>query len=119
VLTTLLCGVVLARAALPPIADRCDFNGSHVVAAILDPLQARYHEEACVAAIDADDLVTAETELLLASHLGEDDAGGYVELDNVEAVLGKRDAARREYQRAVEINPYYSRARDQLNQLGG
>jgi O-antigen ligase len=113
-LTSVVCAVVVARSLLPPIADRYEFAGDHATAARLDPLQAYYHEQVGIAAIDAGDLATAEAQLSMAWTLGEDDAGSYVELGNVETALGKGAAARKAYQRAVQIAPYYTEARQHL-----
>jgi cytochrome c-type biogenesis protein CcmH/NrfG len=108
---------VIAFAVLPAVADRYEFAGDHATAAALDPLQAYYHEQVGIAAIDRDDLATAEAELRRAGDLGEDDAGSFAELGNVEAALGNRAAARQSYERAIQIDPYYADARTLLQQL--
>jgi hypothetical protein len=113
-LTALLCAVVVGLGLLPPLADRLELAGDHLAATRLDPLQAYYHEQAGVAAIDAGDPAMAEAELTRAAALGEDDAGAYVELGDVEAGLGRPDQARRAYQRAVALDPYYAEARHRL-----
>jgi O-antigen ligase len=114
VLTPALLAVVVMRGALVPVADRFEFDADHAAAARLDAFQAYYHEQAGIAAIDAGDLRRAEVELARAGALGEDDAGSYVELGNVEVALGRRDDARRAYERAVELDPFYAEAKRQL-----
>jgi len=116
-LTPMLCVAVVGRSVLAPIADRYEFADSHLVATALDPLQAYYHEQAGIAAMDASRWTVAEAELSRAWTLGEDDAGSYVELGDVESVLGNRDAARRAYERSLQIDPYYADARQRLSQL--
>jgi Flp pilus assembly protein TadD len=117
VLTPALLAVVVMRGALVPVADRFEFDADHAAAARLDAFQAYYHEQAGMAAIDAGDLRRAEVELARAGALGEDDAGSYVELGNVEVALGRRDDARRAYERAVELDPFYAEAKRQLAQV--
>jgi hypothetical protein len=117
-LTPLTGAAVLCFAVLPAIADRYEFAGDHATAAALDPLQAYYHEQVGIAAIDSGHLATAQAELRRAADLGEDDAGSFAELGNVDAALGRRAAARQAYERAIQINPYYPDARSLLQQLG-
>jgi O-antigen ligase len=116
-LTPVLLAVVVARGALAPAADRLEFGDDHAGAARLDALQAYYHEQAGIAAIDRGDSTEAEAELARAGALGEDDAGSYVELGDVELTLGRPDEARRAYRRAAELNPFYPTARQRLAAL--
>ena len=42
----------------------------------------------------------------------------YLELGDMELQLGNRDQARRDYQRALEIDPYFTPASQRLAALG-
>ena len=60
------------------------------------------------------DLPGGVAELRRAADLGETDPGLYVELGDRERQLGNFDAARRAYQRALAIDPYYTPAAQRL-----
>jgi Flp pilus assembly protein TadD len=53
-----------------------------------------------------------------AADLGESDPGLYVELGDAEARLGRVADARSDYRRALQIDPFYSRAGEGLAALG-
>jgi Flp pilus assembly protein TadD len=58
-------------------------------------------------------------ELRRAADLGETEPGLYVELGNRDLQLGNRAQARRDFQRALRIDPYYTPAAQRLSELGG
>src|SRR5947209_1346908 len=98
----------VAFAVLPVLADVWYLKGRADLAVRVDPLQARYHWA----------IGTVE-ELRKAADLGETEPDLYVQLGDREAQLGNRAAARRAYQRALQIDPYFSPAAQRLAALGG
>jgi len=105
---TFLVLVAVAFAVLPVLADVWYLKGRADLAVRVDPLQARYHWA----------IGTVE-ELRKAADLGETEPDLYVQLGDREAQLGNRAAARRAYQRALQIDPYFSPAAQRLAALGG
>jgi Flp pilus assembly protein TadD len=57
-------------------------------------------------------------EMRRAADLGESEPGLYVELGDSEAKLGRLADARSDYGRALEIDPFYSPARQRLAAMG-
>jgi Flp pilus assembly protein TadD len=53
-----------------------------------------------------------------AADLGESEPGLYLELGDAEAKLGRLADARRDYKRALQIDPYYAPASQRLADLG-
>jgi Flp pilus assembly protein TadD len=100
-----LAAVVLA--VLPILADVWYVHGRSDLAVKADPLQAQYHW--AIGTVD---------ELRRAAELGETEPGMYVQLGDLEARSGDRDAARAAYRRALEIAPFYTPARQRLAALG-
>jgi len=105
---TILVLVAVAFAVLPVLADTWYLKGRADLAVRVDPLQAQYHWA----------IGTVE-ELRKAADLGETEPDLYVQLGDREAQLGNRAAARRDYQRALEIDPYFTPAAERLAALGG
>jgi O-antigen ligase len=95
-------------AVMPVLADVWYLRGRSDLAVKVDPLQAQYHWASGTVA-----------ELRRAAELGETEPGMYVQLGDQEAQLGHRAQAKRDYQRALEIDPYYSPAAQRLSALGG
>jgi len=54
-----------------------------------------------------------------AAELGETEPGLYVELGDREAELGRSAEARKDYQRALQIDPFYAPASQRLAGAGG
>ena len=103
-------GLVLAAvvfAVLPILADVWYVHGRSDLAVKADPLQAQYHW--AIGTVD---------ELRRAAELGETEPGMYVQLGDLEARSGDRNAARAAYRRALEIAPFYTPARQRLAALG-
>jgi O-antigen ligase len=112
--------VVLAMvlAAFPVLADVWYLKGRADLAVRVDPLQAQYHWALGQGMVAQGNLRDGIAELQRAADLGETDPRLYVELGDREAQLGDRAAATRAYRRALEIDPYFSPARQRLATLG-
>jgi hypothetical protein len=93
-------------AVMPVLADVWYLRGRSDLAVKVDPLQAQYHWA-----------IGSVAELRRAAELGETEPGMYVQLGDQEAKLGNRTQAKRDYQRALEIDPYYSPAAQHLAAL--
>jgi len=103
-------GLVVAAvvfAVLPPLADTWYLQGRADLAVRADPLQAQYHWA-----------LGTLPELQKAADLGETDPGLYVQLGDAYLREGDRVNARRAYERALEIDPYYTPAREHISALG-
>jgi len=94
-------------AVLPPLADTWYLQGRADLAVRADPLQAQYHWA-----------LGTLPELQKAADLGETDPGLYVQLGDAYLREGDGVNARRAYERALEIDPYYTPAREHLSVLG-
>jgi len=106
-------------AVLPVLADVWYLRGRADLAVRVDPLQAQYHWSLGQGLVARGDLAAGVTELQRAADLGETEPSLYVELGDHLAQLGRRDEARRAYQRALEVDPFYSPAQQRLRTLGG
>jgi len=103
--------VVLVLAAVlfavfPVLADVWYLKGRADLSVNVDPLQAQYHW--ALGSIE---------ELRRAAALGETEPGFYVTLGDRELQLGNRAKAQSAYQRALEIDPYYTPATQRLAAL--
>ena len=101
--------VVLAAvlfAVFPVLADVWYLKGRADLSVNVDPLQAQYHW--ALGSIE---------ELRRAAALGETEPGFYVTLGDRELQLGNRAKAQSAYQRALEIDPYYTPATQRLAAL--
>jgi O-antigen ligase len=115
--------VVMALAAIwfgvmPVLAEAWSWQGRSDLAVTVDPLQAQYHWNLGFSRVTSGDLRGGVTELQRAADLGETEPQLYVDLGDAEKKLGDRSAARRAYERALVIDPYYAPARDRLANLG-
>ncbi|HSS61022.1 MAG TPA: O-antigen ligase family protein, partial [Candidatus Limnocylindrales bacterium] len=95
-------------AVFPLLADVWYLKGRSDLAVRVDPLQAQYHWA-----------IGTLPELRRAAELGETTPDLYVQLGDAEARAGDRAAARRAYERALEIDPYFTPASQRLAALGG
>jgi O-antigen ligase len=94
-------GVVFA--VFPVLADVWYLRGRSDLAVRVDPFQAQYHWA-----------IGTLPELQRAADLGETTPDLYVQLGDAELRAGDRMAARRAYQRALEIDPYFTPASQRL-----
>jgi len=111
-----LAAVVLA--VFPVLADVWYLRGRADLSIRVDPLQAQYHWALGQNLVAGKDLPGGIAELQRAADLGETDPALYVELGDREVQAGRMDDARGAYRRALEIDPYYSPARQRLATTG-
>ncbi|MHB8612980.1 MAG: O-antigen ligase family protein [Candidatus Dormibacteraceae bacterium] len=115
--------IVLALAAiatgvLPVLADVWYLEGRTDLSVRVDPLQARYHWALGQGLVAQNLKARGVDEMLRAADLGETDPGLYVELGDAEAQLGRFSDAHRDYQRALQIDPFYAPASQRLAATG-
>jgi Flp pilus assembly protein TadD len=108
----------VALGALPLLADTWYLQGRTELSVRIDPLQARYHWALGQGLVANGSAAQGVVEMRLAADLGESEPGLYIDLGDAEARLGRLAAARVDYQRALQIDPYYSPARQRLAALG-
>ncbi|MHB8588713.1 MAG: O-antigen ligase family protein [Candidatus Dormibacteraceae bacterium] len=108
----------VALGVLPVLADAWYLQGRADLSVRVDPLQARYHWALGQALVAQGSLARGVYEMRRAAHLGESEPGLYVELGDDEAQLGRFADARREYKRALQIDPFYAPASQRLAAMG-
>jgi O-antigen ligase len=118
-----LAAVTLAAAAvwlgvMPVLAETWNWEGRPDLAVKVDPLQSRYHWNLGRTLTTSGDEHTGVAELQRAADLGETEPQLYVDLGDAELRLGDEASARRDYQRALVIDPYYAPAHQRLADLG-
>ena len=106
-LALVLALVAIPTAVFPVLADVWYLRGRPDLSVRVDPLQAQYHWA-----------LGTVPELQRAADLGETDPSMYVQLGDGYAKVGNRAQAVRAYERALEIDPFYSPARQRLGALG-
>ena len=111
-----LAAVVLG--ALPVLADVWYFQGRAELSVRLDPIQARYHWALGKALVAQGSVARGVDELHRAGDLGETEPSFYVELGDDEAQLGHFAGARSDYERALQIDPFYAPASQRLAAMG-
>jgi tetratricopeptide (TPR) repeat protein len=104
--------------AFPILADAWYRQGRVELSVVVDPLQARYHWALGQGLVAQGSVTQGIDEMQRASEFGETEPSLYVELGDTEAQLGRSADARRHYLRALEIDPYYSPAKQRLAALG-
>jgi O-antigen ligase len=114
-----LAGAAVWFAAMPVLAEIWNWQGRSDLAASVDPLQAQYHWNLGTRLVASGDARGGLAELQRAADLGETEPQAYVDLGDAELKRGDVAAARRDYQRALVIDPYYAPARQRLADLGG
>jgi hypothetical protein len=110
--------IAVVFAVAPILADLWYLKGRADLAVRVDPLQAQYHWALGQGLVARKDLAGGVAELERAADLGETEPSLYVELGDREAQLGNRGEARRAYERALQIDPFYTPAQQRLTALG-
>ncbi|HEY8865122.1 MAG TPA: O-antigen ligase family protein [Candidatus Dormibacteraeota bacterium] len=110
--------LAIGLAAFPLLADVWYRQGRVDLSVVVDPLQSRYHWALGQGLVAQGSVERGVDEMRRAADLGETDPSLYVELGDREAELGRTADARRHYQRALEIDPYYAPAKQRLAALG-
>lgn len=106
-IAVLLVIAAVVFAVLPVLADVWYLRGRSDLAVRVDPLQAQYHWA-----------IGTLAELQKAADLGETTPDLYVQLGDAYLHSGNAAAARRAYERALEIDPYFTPASQRLSALG-
>ncbi len=109
-----LVATATALAVLPMLADVWYARGRSDLAVNVDPLQTRYHWTWGQTLVARGELAQGVDELNRAAALGETEPALYVELGDREMQLGRTAQARADYQRALDIDPYYGPAQQRL-----
>lgn len=104
----------VALAALPLLADTWLSRGRVELSVLVDPLQSRYHKALGQRLVAQGSVAQGVDEMKRAADLGETEPGLYVELGDREAELGRSAQARRDYERALQIDPFYTPAKQRL-----
>ncbi len=103
---------------MPVLADAWYSQGRLDLSVKVDPLQTRYHWEFGVSLVASGRPRVGLAELQRAADYGETEPQVYVDLGDEENRLGEIAAARRDYQRALVIDPFYTPAQQRLANLG-
>jgi O-antigen ligase len=103
---------------MPVLAEAWDWQGRDDLAVIIDPLQSHYHWDLGHMRLTSGDLASGIAELRRAADLGETDPQLYVDLGDAEMQAGDQAAARRAYEMALHIDPYFAPAHERLTDLG-
>jgi O-antigen ligase len=111
--------VAIALGVLPLLADAWYLQGRVELSVLVDPLQARYHWALGQGLVAQGSVARGVDEMRRAADLGESEPGLYVELGDREAQLGRLADARRDYGRALQIDPFYAPAQQRLASAGG
>jgi O-antigen ligase len=106
--------VTIALAVLPLLADTWYLRGKVDLSVVVDPLQSRYHWALGQRLVGQGELERGVDEMRRAADLGETEPGLYVELGDREAELGRSAQARKDYERALQIDPFYAPAKERL-----
>jgi len=104
--------------AMPVLAESWDWHGRADLAVMADPLQSRYHWDLGLSRIRSGDTRAGVAELERAGELGEPEPQLYVDLGDADLKLGDGESARRAYQMALVIDPYFAPAQQALANLG-
>ena len=110
--------LAIGLGAFPILADAWYRQGRVELSVLVDPLQARYHWALGQGLVAQGSVARGVEEMRRAADFGETEPSLYVELGDNEAQLGRSADARRHYQRALEIDPYYGPASRRLANLG-
>jgi O-antigen ligase len=113
-----LAAVAVWLAVMPVLAETWNWEGRPDLAVKVDPLQSRYHWNLGRTLTASGDEHGGVAELRRAADLGETEPQLYVDLGDAELRLGDEASARRDYHRALVIDPYYAPAHQRLADLG-
>ena len=102
---------------MPVLAETWNWEGRPDLAVKVDPLQSRYHWNLGRSLTASGDAGGGLAELQRAADLGETEPQLYVDLGDAELKAGNDAGARRDYQRALVIDPYYAPAHQRLADL--
>jgi tetratricopeptide (TPR) repeat protein len=108
----------IGLAVFPVLADVWYFQGRADLSVSADPLQSRYHWARGQELSGDGQTKEAAAEFRRAADLGETEPQLYVDLGDADAKLGDRAQARRDYERALLIDPFYAPAKQRLANLG-
>jgi O-antigen ligase len=108
----------IGLAVLPVLADAWYYQSRAELSVKVDPLQSRYHWALGQELIAAGNTEDAAAEFRRAADLGETEPQLYVDLGDADAELGDKAQARRDYERALIIDPFYAPAKQRLAGLG-
>jgi tetratricopeptide (TPR) repeat protein len=117
-LAVALVAVAVLLAVLPVMAEVWSYRGRADLAVRVDPLQAQYHWWFGDSLVATGDVAGGIAELRRASDLGETEPAMYVDLGDTEVRVGDRAAARHAFERALQIDPYYTPAQESLAGTG-
>jgi Flp pilus assembly protein TadD len=106
--------VAVTLGVFPLLADTWYLQGRADLSVLVDPLQARYHWALGQNLVAQGSVARGVDELRRAADLGETEPALYVELGDREAQLGRLADARRDYGRALQIDPYFAPALQRL-----
>jgi O-antigen ligase len=112
-----LAGAAVWFGVMPVLADVWNWQGRSDLAVMVDPLQSRYHWNLGLSLSASGNARGGLAELQRAADLGETEPQLYVDLGDAELKLGDDASARRDYQRARVIDPYYTPAHQRLADL--
>jgi O-antigen ligase len=112
-----LAGAAVWFGVMPVLAEVWNWQGRSDLAVTVDPLQSRYHWNLGRSLTASGDERAGLAELQRAADLGETEPQLYVDLGDAELKLGDDASARRDYQRALVIDPYYAPAHQRLADL--
>lgn len=104
--------------AMPVLADAWYSQGRLDLSVVVDPLQAHYHWIRGHNLVESGDAGAGVVELRRAANLGETEPQAYVDLGDAERKLGNSASARRAYQLALVIDPFFEPAQQRLGSLG-
>jgi hypothetical protein len=113
-----LAGAAVWFGAMPVLAETWNWQGRSDLAVTVDPVQAQYHWNLGASLIASGDERAGLAELQRAADLGETEPQLYVDLGDAELKVGDDAAARRDYKRALVIDPYYAPAHRRLADVG-
>jgi len=108
----------IAVGVLPVLADAKYSQARPDLAVMLDPLQARYRWDWGLSLGASGDARAGVAELQRAADFGETEPQLYLDLGDAERKLGDVAAARRAYEQALLIDPFFAPARQRLTEIG-